>query len=226
MIGSIAPETPWEVARHGKLTASKISTLFTEPKLVADKKAGKLSDTALKYIREKAAEIVTGTYRAFENYATEWGNTYEPEAALLIKDEYPDFEYTGKDFLEFTDWSGGSRDGFIKSELAVVEIKCPENPENHLLYCTIDDGQDLREEKKDYWYQIQFNIACVAKHLGIDPMTMKGLFVSYSPMPNPGFKKFHKVWVEPDQEFHNTILSVIEKATNELFNQVKLMKHE
>ena len=224
MIGQLTPETPWEVIRHGKLTGSKVSALFTEPKKKEDKAAGKLSDAAMTYIFEKASEVVTGTYRAFENYATEWGNTYEPEAALLVKQEYEDFNYTGKDFIEFTEWSGASRDGDIPSLNCVVEIKCPENPANHLWYCTVQNGADLLKVEKDYWYQIQFNMACLAKHLGIDRMKVKGLFVSYSPMPNKGFKKYHRVFIEPDKTFMETIDGVIEKATKELFNQIKLMK--
>lgn len=224
MIGQLAPETPWEKARHGKLTGSKIIALYTEPKTKSDKEAGKLSETAIKYIRSKASEIITGTYRSIETYATEWGNTYEPEAALLVKNEFPDFEYTGKDFIEYTDWSGASRDGYISSLNGVVEIKCPENPDNHLLYCTIQNGEDLKDVEAKYWYQLQFNMRCMAKQLAIDPMKMKGLFVSYSPMPNPGFKKYHRVFIEPDKDFMESIDGVIEKATKELFNQVKLMR--
>src|SRR5690554_1124876 len=113
MIGNIIAESPWEIARIGKFTASRISELFSEPR--AKKDQGKLSETALGYVFEKASEIVTGTTRQVQNWAMEWGNQYEPEAAFRIKQQYLDFIYLGKEspeFFKYTDFSGGSPDGY------------------------------------------------------------------------------------------------------------------
>lgn len=228
MIGQLYPNTVWEKLRHGKLTASKIVELFKEPKKKEDKEAGNFSDTGYKYIRQKASEIITGTYRSFEGYSTDWGKEYEPKAANEILQRYPDFVYYGSnnpEFFEYSDWSGGSPDGV--GEKTVFEIKSPEDPSNHVEYCDITDSETLKDIFKDCWYQMQFNMACVAKKYGWSFMDMKGVFVSYCPIVVDGFKKYHEAIIEPDHDFYFNLPQVIERAEKELKKQVlKMKQHE
>lgn len=245
MQGQLIPETQWELARHGKFTGSESAPLFvevsrpmTKDELKAREKGNRkktiidpslFSDGALTYIEEKVSEIITGTYRAIETFATEWGKTYEPEAALRIREKYGDFIYYGKEnplFIDYTEWSGCSVDGLIPSERAISEIKCPENPAKHVKYCKINDSESLKKLFPDCWSQMQFNMVVAAQYWGVDPMTMKGLFVSYNPIVDKKYKLFHSAWIKPEPGFVEAMPRVIEKATKELFNQVKMMKDE
>lgn len=221
MIGNIPAQNEWEAVRLGKFTGSRMNDLTTEPKLKADKEAGNLSATAYKYIMEKLAEFATGTTRQVSTYATEWGNEYEPEAAYEIKKRYPDFEYLGKEtqkFFPYTDFSGGSPDGYSAVAKLVGEIKCPENPANHTAYVLFETQEDLAKAEPAYYSQIQFNMMCVAKFLGCDFKEMKGLFVSYCPMYEGDFEhlKYKELAIEPDMEFHDKVIKALAKAEKHL----------
>lgn len=226
MIGNIIAETPWEIKRLGKFSASQIADLLTEPKLKKDKEAGNLSETAKKYIRKKCSEIITGTTRQMNNWALEWGSNYEPEAAFRIRDQYPDFVYLGKEtqeFFEYSDFSGGSPDGYSGGGSVVHEIKCPESPENHVAYCMIQDNEDLIASDKDYYYQVQMNMLCVGKHFGIPFSEMKAVFTSYCPIVNDPYKDIHHVEILPDMDFYEKITKVIPRAEKELAETVEAM---
>lgn len=237
MIGNIIPSNQWEQVKLGKFSASQIKDLFTEPKLKSDKEAGNLSDTAIKYLNQKAAEIITGTFRSLETWATDWGNKYESEAIEVLKDTYSDLIYYGKDnpvFFLYSDLSGGSPDALqtYTDELEentfanLFEIKCPENPAVHVEYCGIKNGSDLKEVNKAYWYQIQFNIACIAKQLDIPVENITGIFVSYCPVVNDPFKKIHIVKIQADLEFHESVEGVVAKSENKLKQILKSLKNE
>lgn len=227
MIGNIIAESPWELAKLGKPSASGISDLFSEPKSAEDKKNGELSVTAKKYLAKKASEIVTGTIRQLETFSTTWGNDHEPEAAARIKEQYPDFEYYGKVnqvFFPWSDFSGGSPDGVSRMNKIVFEIKCPEDPANHVWYCVTEDLKKAEKPLKDYWYQIQMNMAVMAKEWGFDFMDMKGVLSSYCPLVNPPYKDYHKILVMPDAEFYTKLPVVMEKSALYMGYLLKKMK--
>jgi hypothetical protein len=71
----------WYQIRLGRFTSSEIWKLMVEPKTNADKEAGKLSETAMTYISEKVAEVMTGQAKQ-QGYAFPlvWGIEKEPEA--------------------------------------------------------------------------------------------------------------------------------------------------
>lgn len=224
MIGNIIAESVWELNKLGKPSASGIADLFTEPKSAEERASGELSVTAKKYLAKKASEIVTGTIRQLETFSTTWGNDYEPIVAEKIKEQYPDFEYYGKVnqvFFPWTDFSGGSPDGVCRPNRIVFEIKCPEDPANHVLYCATED---LKKAEKDYWYQIQMNMAVMAKQWGCDFMDMKGMLVSYCPLVNPPYKDFHKILVMPDAEFYTKLPVIMDKAAKYMGYLLKKMK--
>lgn len=219
MIGNIPVESKWEALRCGKFTASQIGRLFTEPKSIKDKEAGKLSKDAMSYIMQKCSEIVTGTTRQVQNWSLDWGNHYEPEAAAYLYHSFDDFVYLGKEspqFFTYTDFSGGSPDGYSCGGLLVHEIKCPENPSNHIAYCMLEDGEGLKSLEKDYYYQVQMNMACVAKHFGHKFEDMRGMLTSYSPIVRKGYKEVHHIDIAPDMEFYERLPYVIERAEKKL----------
>lgn len=219
MTGNIVAESAWEIARIGKFTSSKIDALFTEPKSAEAKKKGELSESAKTYIREKAAEIITGTTRQVDNWSLEWGNTYEPYAAELLKETFPDLLYLGKqnpEFFKYTDFSGGSPDGVDRKHRLVFEIKCPEAPVNHVEYCMLESAEELKKSQRDYYHQIQMNMACVAKEWDVDFMDMKAVFATYCPLVNEPYPKLRSMVIYPDQSFYERLPYVIADAEKKL----------
>lgn len=185
MIGQVIAESQWERSRLGRLTASGIHVLLSEPKSKADKEAGLLSKGALTYINEKCAEILTGTVRQFSSAATEWGNEQEPLAIELLKKRYPDLEYFGnqtRKFFQYGKFAGGTPDAIDRRTLKVFEIKCPENPANHVQYLQMQTADDLKSAEPEYYSQIQMNIICVADNAAIPYEKLSGIFVSYCPL--------------------------------------------
>ena len=210
----IYPEGEWMQKRAGSFTSSQIGKLFTSPKTKLAKDNGELSETAKTYIMEKAAELMTGTIR--NSYTTpemQWGIDNESAAIEAIRDKYPDvIHYGGENpmFFEYSDFSGGSPDGVDLNK--VFEIKCP-NPVQHIYNL---QQTDLKELNKDYWYQLQMNMACVARHNKYDVMDMVGIFISYCPLMIEKRLQVHEIKVLPDLEFQIKLPLNIRHAEDEL----------
>lgn len=224
MIGNIYPDSKWLTDRLGCFTSSEIDNLLTEPRTKAAKEAGELSETAKSYINSKAAELITGTIRDFSNAATEWGELYEAEAADILKTLYPDMIYHGKQnpkFFPYSKFSGGSPDAVAKN--TVFEIKCPENPTNHVAYCLIESADDLKKMERAYYHQIQMNMLSVAKYTGVDFMSMKAVFCSYCPIVSDGFMKIKTLHVYPEQGFADKIERAIVNAEKLLAEIIQLL---
>jgi len=219
MIGQVIAETPWEIQRLGKFTASCIDALLTEPKSAEAKKKGDLSEIAKTYIRGRAAEIITGTIREVTNSYMEWGRQYEPDAAALLKELYPSMQFASMDsptFFKYSDFAGGSPDGWDKENKLVAEIKCPEDPANHVEYCLIVNAAELKKVQRDYYHQIQMNMLCVAKKFGVEFHEMKGIFASYCPLVADGYLKLKIIEIFPDMEFYEKIHPALSKAEDYL----------
>lgn len=219
MIGNVIAETPWEKNRIGKFTASNIDALLTPPKSKEAKESGELSESAKTYIRGRAAEIVTGTIREVQTFSMDWGKQWEPHAAGLLKEVYPEMIFGSIEqptFFKYSDFSGGSPDGWDPVNKLVAEIKCPEDPANHVEYCLLQSAFELKKERRDYYHQIQMNMLCVAKEFEFDFFEMTGIFASYSPLVNDEYLKLKILDIHPDQEFYDRIQVALEKAENYL----------
>lgn len=229
MIGQIYPDNTWQIERLGCFTASRIDELLTNPRSKSAKEAGELSETAKSYILEKASELTTGTIRQFSNASVEWGELYEPEAADIIQKVYTDMIYFGRNdpkFFRYTKFSGSSPDGTSKDGRTVFEIKCPENPSNHITYCLLKSAEDLKKCQRTYYHQIQFNMLCVAKNKGIYFNEMSGFFVTYCPIVTEGFKKLKLIAIAPDIDFEKKINKSLEVAELELVNIIEEMREQ
>ena len=231
MIGNIYPDSQWEKEKLGCFSSSEIHKLFTDASRpmtkeeLTEAKANKskkktivdpslLSDGAITYINEKASELLTGTMRQFTSFSTDWGNDHEPMAVNELRKTFKNIEYFGnenKKFFKYGKFSGGSPDAI--NRLTVFEIKCPENPANHVENLLIKNSHKLKEIHKDYWFQIQMNMVCVAKERGVKFSEMCGVFVSYCPLMDKSLKL---ITVLPDMEFHTRLDYVLEKAENYL----------
>lgn len=212
MVGNIAPQNEWEASRLGKLTASKISQLLVKPR-----GSDKIAKGTITYLLDKVTEIATGTTRQVSNYAIEWGNEHEPVAAQFFKQHYPDFKYLGKnspEFFEYSDFSGGSPDGYSLDAKMVGEIKCPENPANHTRFLRMDGQDEFAKSEPDYYAQLQFNMMCVAKKFGFEFTDMRGVFLSYCPEYKAQFEglQYYPIEVTPDMDLHDKIVAAIPNA--------------
>lgn len=227
MIGNLPAESEWGRLRLGKITSSQIQALFTQPKTVAARQAAELSETAKTYILEKISEMLTGTFRELSTHATEWGDLYEPEAIEELKKMFPEYaemEHFGnhnRKFFPYTDCSGGSPDSVLKSLYTVGEVKCPENPVNHIKNLLLKTSADLKEEHADHWHQLQMNMCCVAKYYDLPIFKMRGLYVSYDPRMNKEDLKLKVLHVPIDMEFANQLPKVIEAGEIFMLQTIK-----
>lgn len=115
----------WYAQRLGKFTASRFGDLMTNGR----KKDEVLGQTAISYIYEKAAELLTGEHKEIFGAALDWGNEYEPICKAYYS-ELRGVTIEEMPFVEINDYSGASPDGMVDGEL--IEIKCPYNTTNHL----------------------------------------------------------------------------------------------
>lgn len=226
MIGQAPIDSAWAKNRLGKFTASKMASLLTEPKNKEDNENGELSKTAKTYVNEILSEILTLTHRELDNNAIAWGNMYEPMAAELLAIDHPGLEYFGQEnpqFFPYSSVSGGSPDAAHKEKKKVFEIKVPENPSNHITYLGLLTPKDLLKCKKEYYYQIQFNMLCVAKAWGIEPYEVTGVFVSYCPLIVDEYKvlRLKQLEIPLDEEFYEEIDNVLERHENYLRKVIK-----
>jgi len=226
MISNIIPQTDWEMARKGCFTSSEIWRLFTEPRSKQAKEQGQISDTASSYIMEKATELVTGTVRVFQNNATEWGKMQEPFALEKLQEQMDGIEIfgtTNQKFFKAKEFLGGSPDAYHPKNHIVFEIKCPENFTNHLQNLLITSEEELFDSHKEYWYQIQCNMFCLARELGIPFSEMEGMFVSFAE-EFPPHLQLHSVKVSPSIPFETAIEIIYERAEKELKKILQITK--
>lgn len=158
-------------------TASSIWKLKSKPK----SGAGIFGQTALTYIDEKIAEIVTGEALVQANSASlTWGNENEKDAAMWLQQSIP-FEYMGKEnfkFFNYNEFSGGSPDGV--NDTHVIELKCPYVSANHIGWLKaskqVDHNTWIYKNHPEYYAQVQFNMMCCKREQAIiasyDPRTV------------------------------------------------------
>lgn len=199
-LGDVSSEIndDWQAQRLGKFTSSRIGDLMTSGRS-KDKFWG---DTAMNYIYEKIAELMTGVpHYISESRAMEWGVEQEPYA-IEKYNELSDVkaEHMGKTFIQFNELCGGSPDAFV-GEDGVLEVKCPYNSANHIkTYIT-------GEIDKGYMYQCQGNMLFTNRQW-CD-------FVSYDPRM-PEEMQLKVIRIERDEDICNAILDRIQKASEEI----------
>lgn len=204
MIDQRSPE--WFDIRKGKFTASEIH------RLMGAKGLGKTGES---YIWEKVAEELGATMPQVTTYAMTRGTEMEPYAKEYYSRAF-NASVSPAEFI-IAPWcneAGASPDGIVTDwenpgESKLIEIKCPMNPTNHLIYFTIKSVADFKREKPEYYWQLQLQMAVT----GINQCD----FVSFYP--------------EIDEDFRMVALTV--DADNSDIELMKLriaeavaMKHE
>lgn len=208
----------WLMAKLGKFTGSEVWKLMKSGK----RKDEYFSDTALTYINEKIAEILTGEAKPqFDSYSTSWGKEYEAEAVQSFKNWSGfEVEYFGGDnptFFPYNDYSGCSPDG--KMDIAGLEIKCPYTSVIHVENLKIarkfgnTDGSEaydlavkvlMKSIRFEYYAQMQFGMMC----LNVDHW----YFCSYDPRMIDERNKTAIIKVPADKEFQEEIKERLKAA--------------
>ena len=200
----------WDKMRLGRFTGSGISALMTNPKTKAAIESGELSETAKKYIYEKAMETVTGqSANEATSRAIDWGNEWEEHAlkqlqiALNSPEESTELKPS---FKLFNDYFGCSPDAFmIHSEYGPVgcEIKCPWNSVNHFLHSQIQTSEDLKRVNSDYYWQVMGNMLTFNLPAWV--------FASYDPR-QPEHRRLHYTIILFDPEAAGALCEAMERA--------------
>lgn len=185
--GSEQRSQNWIDARLGRFTASEFWKLMSTPR---GKTEEHLTDTAITYIEEKVAEILTNQKKVVTGWALEWGIDQEPNAIAAYEKKYG-YKITPACFVTYGEHAGGTTDGYMPMQM--VEVKCPYNSEHHVQYLQITNALDLKIIEPKYFWQIQFNLLINAKN-GIK----EAVFISYDPRVITERLKVHDVVIEPD----------------------------
>ncbi len=193
----------WLQIRVGKFTGSEIHKLMKSGRT----KDKVFSDTAISYIYDKIAEIMTNglsiQYKKFDSKATEWGNDQEPNAKKCYSD------FTGNqifetEFHQFSEYFGASPDGFIGNE-GLLEVKCPYNTINHVRHLLCRTAKDLWDVSEEYYWQIQAELLATGRKW-CD-------FVSYDPRCTER-TCLKIIRIDRDEEIMNQLKDRIELATD------------
>lgn len=194
-------EQAQQISRLGIFTASSIYKLMGKGK----NKGQYFSDTAMTYIDEKIAEIITGEKAVQARSASmDWGNNYEKDASLWLQKTHP-HTYLGKEnfkFYPYGKYAGGSPDG--ENETTIFEYKCPFVSANHVKWLRNKNQEWLKAVHMDYYVQIQFNMVCAKKN--------QGVIQSYDPRTVDHKHRGAIIEVEPDIELIEELKERIDKA--------------
>jgi len=208
-------ESKYMSDRLGMFTASQIHRL-----LVTERGGSGFGQTAMSYIMEIVAEMLTGERKCqISSKAITWGNEHEAEAMVsyVKKTGYPDVVYYGGLSPEFFKIegvpAGGSPDGLVGG-LRVVEIKCPYDTGNHIENC-IMDVEDFKKNRKEYYAQVQLNMIATGTEIAD--------FCSYDPRIIHPSNRISILEVPKDVEFCEKMLHRIMDASavrNEIYRKI------
>jgi hypothetical protein len=209
----------WLEKKCGSFSASNIDCLFSDPKSIKDKELGLLSDTAMTYIKSKAAELLTGIYpETFTTKEMQWGLDNEPYAVEILIEKYRCVTYYGNDnptFFPLTNFSGASPDGLYHS--VIFDVKCP-NSSTHIDYLLMSKKSDpsaaLKAYEKKYWHQLQMGAVTLNRN-GFDISHCS--LVSYDPRFRKEFQ-IAEITFPIDPLYEDELMKRIFKAESELRN--------
>ncbi len=168
-------ENEWLYNREGKFTASRIAELCTK-----DRSGKEMGKTAISYVYQVLAEQMGDIEDHFETKEMEHGKMYESMGVEFFAKQFPKYKnmlYLAQVFFPhknkaLKDWAGASPD-FMVGKTIVGEIKVPYTTKKYMEYLALDTGADLLRYNKDYYYQVQMQIACTG--------AKKAVFVVFNP---------------------------------------------
>lgn len=191
--------------RLGNFSASSVATLMGKPK-----GSGEWTKTALTYIYDKAAEVLTGIQPEVTSYELQHGIETEPIARAFYEELFsvslPEVDGLVKNNLS------GCADGVLSDK--VVEFKCPVNNRIHLENLLLD-LDTFKKSRKEYYYQVQSYMYLYDRDLAH--------FVSYSDI-FVGANKMSILEVPRDEDTVKQILervALAEKEKNKILAKLK-----
>lgn len=197
-------EQSWMDQRVGKFTSSRLGDLMTEGR-GKDKFWG---DTAMSYIYEKIAELITGIphFKA-ESASLAWGNDNEAAAIEAYRAHTGnEVHHMGEVFIKFNELCGGSPDAYVGDD-GIAEAKCPYNSANHIkTFIT-------REIPKPHIFQCQGNMLFSNRqwcdYISYDPRMPEGMQLVIIRMPR-------------NEKICDSVLKRIDLAVDEIVKIEKL----
>lgn len=173
-----AAQEIWLRQRLGKITSSKSSVLFvggkrpmTSDELAAEKAAkGRrttidtlFGDSAMTYLHSLVDELTTGEPKEEMDFKqTEWGKAnemdavYSFEAITSLKVDYHGI--SNPEFIKYGDFAGGSPDGKVIGQNAIVECKCHYDGAKHMKKLLIKSVEEFKDKFWDEYCQDQMNM--------------------------------------------------------------------
>jgi hypothetical protein len=225
----------WFNMRLGRFTSSEMHKLMkpgkramTKEELAQRPKKGKgssttttddwnvFSDTALTYIEQKVAEILTGQMEEdVYAYAKEYGKEMEPVAAEYFQ-EVTGLTVEPAPFIPFGDHAGGSPDRFIVEEDAGLEIKCPLKPVKQVKYLQLTDQFDLLRFFPDFYWQCESNLLFTGK--------AKWYFATFCPAMQAAKHKLNIIEVKPIPSHFDMITKAVAGGVGEKLRLLNLLQ--
>lgn len=207
----------WYAARAERFTSSAIY------KLRPSRGSMRTTKTAMRYIREKVAEILTAGECIDTDDSTKsmrWGTAMENEAREAYE-QYANTEVMPVGFVPYGQRAGSSPDGLV-GEDGVIEIKCPYESAIHVENLMLATPQDVKRERNEYYFQMQMHLLATGRSW-CD-------FVSYDPRICNAILRISVVRIPRDEEFIAELEELITEASdilNEELNKLyeKIRQH-
>ena len=214
---TLKDRSEWHKKRLGKLTSSRFDDMMQKGRGKEDK----FGRSAMVYIYEKVAELLTNAPHEVTSKAMEWGTDMEA-VAIARSEEITGLKVSPSDFYPLGEFAGGTPDGMVEDEKAaqfsegpegIIEVKCPFNPANHA------ETLILNEVPEKHLFQIQGNLL-VTGRWWCD-------FISYDPRVQEKSLQIFIKRVYRDEQIISAIqdrITEVSEKVKELFNQLKQVK--
>lgn len=193
----------WLKERRGKFTASEIHRLLTY-----ENKPDELPKGAETYVLEKVVEELTDESKErFISDSMQFGIDTEIEAIISFTAKRDvTIKNIGKEqkFIKYGKHAGGTPDGIGFG--FGIEVKCPDS-KTHFIYSTqINNSNDLKDVKKEYYWQIQSLMLFTGKNYWY--------FISYDSRFKNKSKRLYFVKIERNEKDIDFLKSRLEMAIN------------
>jgi hypothetical protein len=224
----------WDSVRAGRFTSSRMSELMapgyrpmTQEELKERPKTGTgskvtralapevLADSAMSYIKEKVAEVLTAMPKPSSYaYPIVYGKEMEPRAIEHFS-ETKGLKVEPVGFVTFGDHGGGSPDGLIEDD-DILEVKCPYAIDTQIDYLMLTDQWDVKRMYPAYYWQCQSNLLFTGRK--------RCHFVTYDPNYLKPEHIMTHIMIDANPEEQDLICKKIALAVEEKLKLLTLLK--
>lgn len=225
----------WFQMRLGRFTSSEMhklmkpgKRLMTKEELAKRPKTGKgskvttvddytvMSETAMTYIEQKVAEVLTGQVEEdVYAYAKDYGKEMEPIAAEYFQ-QVTGLAVEPAPFIPWGDHAGGSPDRFLVNEDAGLEIKCPLKPVKQVKYLQLTDQYDLLNHFPEFYWQCMSNLLFTGR--------ATWYFATFCPLMKLEKHKLQVIEVKPLSDHFDALTNAIAGGVSEKLKILKLLQ--